>query len=77
MDLVAFLLPIPTVTGNLTQLTFQIDMIRTNLLRSRADNLFRQTDFASNFDGKRTARLAGLQPKERTNILYVKGHGTV
>ena len=43
-DAVALLLPVAFVAGDLAQLPFEVDMIRTRLVARRTDDLLRKAD---------------------------------
>ena len=74
---ITFLLPIATVARNLTQLTLNVDMVAASLLACSANDIFGQTDLASNLDRERTTRLTHFEAEQRTDILHIEHHSAI
>ena len=77
MNSLAFSLPIALITHNVLKILVALNVVTAHDFRSFSNDIFGQSYFPRNLNGKRTSRSSDGQLKEGTHLMAVVEHGTI
>ena len=77
VDRFTLLFPVSLVTGNLPEVSVEINIPLSCPGSSVSQYLLRQSDLFGDLEGERATRFALIEAEQRLHQLVVEGHGSV